>query len=189
MAPLLSANEEEIPFDINEDEILAKPLDDAKPSKLKKAAAAFAAFLLFFLIVSYSVAFLGMDSIPGLIKSRQMDVYGIPLGDSMLVFSEGIYDEIVSYANENEGVETKFCLMGERKDGIITVTSLFKPLIIAQDFKSVTSKPCPEGTIVSVHTHPLLHCTPSIQDYRALHSSQDSEYNAVMCERGRFYFY
>lgn len=74
MAPLLSANEEEIPFDINEDEILAKPLDDAKPSKLKKAAAAFAAFLLFFLIVSYSVAFLGMDSIPGLIKSRQMDV-------------------------------------------------------------------------------------------------------------------
>ncbi len=179
----------EIPFDINEDEILSKPIEEENPSKIKKAAFVFVAFLLFFLIISYSVAFLGMDSIPGLVKSRQMDSYGIKIGDSMLVFSSGVYDEIVSYSAENEGVETKFCLMGEKQDGRILIASVFKPLIIAQDFKSVVSKQCPPGTIVSVHTHPLLHCTPSLQDYKALRYADDAEYNAVMCEKGRFYFY
>lgn len=180
---------EEIPFDINEDEILSKPLEEDKPSKLKKAALVIMALLLFFLITSYSVAFLGIDSIPGLVNSRQMDSFGIELKGMMLVFSSGVYDEIASYAAENEGVETKFCLMGEKQGGNVFITSVFKPLIIAQDFKSVTSKSCPEGTIVSVHTHPLLHCIPSLQDYRALHGSEDALYSAVMCERGRFYFY
>ena len=135
------------------------------------------------------MAFIGFDSIPGLVKSRQMDSYGIELKGVMLVFSSGVYDEIVSYAIENEGNETKFCLLGEKQGSNILITSMFKPLIIAQDFQSVTSKSCPSGTIVSVHTHPLLHCIPSMQDYKALHSSQDAEYTAVMCERGRFYFY
>lgn len=180
---------EEIPFDINEDEILSKPLEEDKPSKLKKAAFIFLALFLFFLIISYSVAFLGMDSIPGLVKSRQMDSSGIELKGMMLVFSSGVYDEIASYAAENEGVETKFCLMGEKRGKNVLISSVFKPLIIAQDFKSVTSKSCPSGTMVSVHTHPLLHCIPSLQDYKALHYSEDAEYSAVMCEKGRFYFY
>ncbi|MBU2638288.1 MAG: hypothetical protein KJ955_04910 [Nanoarchaeota archaeon] len=180
---------DEIPFDINEDEILSKPIEEEKPSKLKKAALVIMAFMLFFLIISYSVAFLGMDSIPGLVKSRQMDSSGIELNDIILMFSSGIYDEIVSYAAENEGVETKFCLLGEKQGNNILITSVFKPLIIAQDFKSVTSKSCPSGTMVSVHTHPLLHCVPSLQDYKALHSSGDAEFTAVMCEKGRFYFY
>ncbi|MFH1065139.1 MAG: hypothetical protein V1734_01385 [Nanoarchaeota archaeon] len=179
---------DEIPFEVNEDEILSKPVKD-ESSKAKKAALFLMFGFIFFLIVSYSVAFLGMDSIPGLVNSRQMDSSGIELNGVMLVFSPGIYDEIVSYSAENEGVETKFCLMGEKMGENIFITSVFKPLIIAQDFQSVTSKSCPSGTMVSVHTHPLLHCIPSFQDYKALHSSEDAEYSAVMCEKGRFYFY
>lgn len=178
-----------IPFEVNEDEILSKPLDEEKPSKLKKAAFFLMFGFIFFLIVSYSVAIFGMDSIPGLVSGKQMDSSGIELKGAMLVFSPGVYDEIVSYAAENQGVETKFCLLGEKQGNDILITSVFKPLIIAQEFASVTSRQCPAGTIVSVHTHPLLHCIPSLQDYRALHSSNDAEYTAVMCERGRFYFY
>lgn len=179
---------DEIPFEVNEEEILSKPVEE-QSSKAKKAALFLMFGFIFFLIVSYSVAFIGFDSIPGLVKSRQMDSYGIKIGDSMLLFSQGIYDEIVSYASDNEGNETKFCLMGEKQGNNLLITSVFKPLIIAQDFASVTSRNCPPGTIVSVHTHPLLHCIPSLQDYNALHSSKDAEYTAVMCERGRFYFY
>lgn len=178
----------EIPFEVNEDEILSKPLEE-QSSKAKKAALFLMFGFIFFLIVSYSLASIGFDSIPGLVKSRQMDSYGIKMGDSMLIFSSSIYDEIVSYSAQNEGVETKFCLLGEKQGNNILITSVFKPLIIAQDFQSVTSKSCPSGTIVSVHTHPLLHCIPSFQDYSALHSSNDAEYTAVMCEKGRFYFY
>lgn len=180
---------EEIPFDINEEEILSRPVEEEKPSKIKKTALVFIAFFMFFLIISYSVAFLGIDSIPGLVKSRQMSDSGIELKGVNLMFAPGLYEGILSYAAGNEGVETKFCLMGETQGSNILINSVFKPLIIAQDFKSVTSKSCPSGTIVSVHTHPLLHCIPSLQDYRALHDSNDAEYNAVMCEKGRFYFY
>ncbi|MDI6738640.1 MAG: hypothetical protein QME12_09105 [Nanoarchaeota archaeon] len=180
---------DEVPFEINEDEILSKPAELEKQSKLKKAALVLVAFLLFFLIISYSVAFFGIDSIPGLVSGSKMSDSGLKVKGISLSFSPGIYDEIVSYAAENDGVETKFCLMGGKQGGNILITSVFKPLIIAQDFKSVVSKSCPSGTIVSVHTHPLLHCIPSLQDYKALHSSKDAEYAAVMCERGRFYFY
>lgn len=179
---------DEIPFEVNEEEILSKPVKN-ESSKAKKAALFLMFGFIFFLIVSYSVAFIGFDSIPGLVKSRQMDAYGIELKGVMLVFSSGVYDEIVSYANENEGNETKFCLLGEKRGENIFITSLFKPLIIAQDFASVTSRSCPSGTIVSVHTHPLLHCIPSFQDYNVLHDSGDALYSAVMCEQGRFYFY
>ncbi|MEK6864446.1 MAG: hypothetical protein AABX27_04085 [Nanoarchaeota archaeon] len=179
---------DEILFEVNEEEILSKPVKD-ESSKVKKAALFLMFGFIFFLIVSYSVAFLGMDSIPWFVSGKQMGVSGIELKGVKIMFSSGIYDEIVLYAAENEGVETKFCLMGEKQGNNLLITSVFKPLIIAQDFASVTSRSCPSGTIVSVHTHPLLHCIPSLQDYKALHSSKDAEYTAVMCERGRFYFY
>ncbi|HII16214.1 MAG TPA: hypothetical protein HA362_07975 [Nanoarchaeota archaeon] len=180
----------EIPFEVDEDAILSKPAEQERPSRMKKAAVLIIGVFLLVLVLSYFLGYMAFDVIPGLVESSAIDSYTVLLKDgTSLAFDRSAYEELVNVFVANQGNETKVCLMGAADGNHLSISGLYHPLIIAQDFVSVTAASCPAGTIVSVHSHPLMRCTPSLQDYNALHSHKDAMYAAVMCEKGRMYFY
>ncbi|MFH1637701.1 MAG: hypothetical protein ABIB71_04735 [Candidatus Woesearchaeota archaeon] len=172
-------------------EELEKKLNgEDKPPIYKRIIILAMGVILLFLILSYFLAYAAFDNIPGLVESSKVKGYAISLKDgSSIFFEKQPYDELRQIFKANEGNETKLCLIGDKQGNSIIITGIHHPLIIEQDFRSVTAKPCPEGTMISLHTHPMMHCTPSYQDYMNLHHHKDAEMAAVMCKEDRIYFY
>ncbi len=171
------------------EEIELEPIKEEHPWLKKVFIGLIGAFMLF-LVLTYFLGYMAFDNIPGLIESGKIEGYAVKLNDeTMIRFDTAAYNELISIFKENEGNETKLCLIGEKQGSNVMITGVHKPLIIAQDFRSVTAKPCPSGTMISLHTHPMMHCTPSMQDYKSLRHSKDSEFAAVMCTENRLYFY
>ncbi len=88
--------------------------------------------------------------------------------------------------------EFKACLMGAVMDNDYYIDDIHEPIMYEQKYNQVISQGCPGETLISLHSHPKLHCSPSEQDIKTFskfRASQKDAMMAIMCEKDRFNFY
>lgn len=111
-----------------------------------------------------------------------------------IYFVKNTWDMLSTYYDENQKYEFKLCLTGykEENKSDYYITGIYQPYIYAQDVFSVTAQLCNSSTIVSLHSHPPLHCVFSEQDMRAYEQFQQINVEGIlglMCDKERMTFY
>ncbi|MDP3918543.1 MAG: hypothetical protein Q8Q35_01380 [Nanoarchaeota archaeon] len=165
--------------------------DEEEGSKWKKYFVMAGALFLILLMLSYSIASFPIgEIIISLVNSEE--IVDNKIVDDVVVNFEGeTYQEVLNMYNENLAQEFKVCLLGDY-DGEYNIKEVFFPKMHSQFFNKVVSEPCPNETLVSLHSHPYRHCIASEQDMSNLAGLKESNKNAligIMCEEGRFNFY
>ena len=108
--------------------------------------------------------------------------------DKIIEFEDNTYDQLIKIYLENQPNEIKVCLMGEINNNDITITKIIEPGIIHQEFSKVISSPCPEETIISMHSHPRKSCIFSEQDIKTF-NQQNIPMMGLLCDDNRMNFY
>lgn len=170
-------------------------MEEEKPSVSKKIfVIVLTCFLLIIVLVYFLTNPLVRNIIGGLIESSTLDdEYGVNIdSDSKLIFLNNSYNKLIEIYDENLGKEFKVCLKGKIIDGDYLINVIYEPEMFFQSYKEVVSEPCPEDSLVSMHTHPLKHCLPSqidLESFEMFKRKNPIALMAIMCERGRFNFY
>ncbi len=137
--------------------------------------------ILSYMLTNYSVRTIlagKMDSdvvSEGVLESE----YGI------VIFTNGVYAELRDLYHANEK-EFKACVLGEYLDGQYILDELFLPKMHFQDYDQVISSPCPERTLIDLHSHPQQHCTFSEVDLNGFTPIEENTLLGVMCSDDRF---
>jgi proteasome lid subunit RPN8/RPN11 len=129
--------------------------------------------------------------ISGLIESSNLDKNKVEMFSGVnLVFLDSSYSELLEVYNSNLNVEFKACLQGY-VDGNYYVENVIVPEMIVQEYDHVSSKGCPDETIVDLHSHPDNHCLFSEQDYNNFEKFKKTDYvvMGLMCKKEKFNFY
>lgn len=170
-------------------------IEEERPSVFRKV---FVIVLTGFLLIIVLVYFLTNPAvrniISGLIESSTLDEeYGVNIdSDSKLIFLNNSYIKLIKIYDENLGKEFKVCLKGDIVNEDYLINEIYEPEMFFQSYKEVVAEPCPEDSLVSMHTHPLKHCLPSqvdLENFEVFKRENSKALMAVMCERGRFNFY
>ncbi len=106
-------------------------------------------------------------------------------------FENGSYDALLDKYNAHLTEEFKVCLLGNY-DGVYHITSVYNVVMYEQAFDHVVSEPCPDETLIALHSHPYRQCLASPQDLKTLEKAQEANPEAligIMCEPERFSFY
>lgn len=168
--------------------------EERKPSlTLKIIVIAIIILIVLFFAISGTIR----EILYGIFKSSKIkgdfsiDIKNIEYAEK-LIFINNSYSKLLEVYDENIQLEFKACLLGyiEEKDYIIS--EIFIPEMSLQTATKVISEPCPSETLVSLHSHPELHCLPSDQDmvsYIKLKESNEKAILAVMCSKERFNFF
>ena len=145
--------------------------------------------LMIILIVTYTLTAYGvMNIIAGKIDSDKVKGDMIESEYVNIVFLEGVYDELEKLYHENEK-EFKACLMGNMFDGEYLINSLYLPKIHFQDYDKVVASPCPDESLIVMHSHPQQHCIFSEVDLKSFDKRNKNMLMAVMCFDDRFIFH
>jgi len=175
------------------EEFIEFPLDE-EPSKWKKFFTIIISIFLIFLIISYVWMSYGLgDILASLIESKTLEENKIRIDDnSYLIFEQGSYEILLQNYLENQDKEFKACLIGKVKNGDYEVNDVIIPEMTEQSFAHVTSKSCPEGTIMDLHSQPYRRCIASEQDLetkKIIQSLYPERLAVIICEKDRFNFY
>jgi hypothetical protein len=126
-------------------------------------------------------------------NSFEADGNFIELKDGYGIMFEGnSFNDLQHIYFDNQQHEFKACLIGVKENKDFIIKNVKIPEIISQDFSSVTAKPCGEGTIISLHSHPYKSCYFSLHDisnYRYVSIVNEEAFIGIMCEAKRFNFY
>ncbi|MCM2325362.1 MAG: hypothetical protein NDI94_02775 [Candidatus Woesearchaeota archaeon] len=147
--------------------------------------------LIFF---SSSVGFHIISLFSGRIVSSPLNAdYSFDLKEGgRVVFEKDVFLGLQKIYDENQKHEIKACLLG-RKDGRdYLVNSFYIPVIYNQEVYSVTAKICNSETIISMHSHPALHCIFSEQDvisFNAFRKVNPDGIIGLLCGRERMTFF
>jgi len=112
--------------------------------------------------------------------------------ENKLFFMNNTYNNLIKIYDENPEKEFKVCLQGNVTNGDYFIHSIYEPTMSFQSHNKVIADPCPDNTLVSMHSHPFRHCLPSEQDlsnFKLFKKINPDALMAIMCERGRFNFY
>jgi hypothetical protein len=171
------------------EEIIVNPeeisIDNNPRTKFKRIL--IGAFIL--LLIIYFVFGGVWGNLIGMLQSSSLDEDRIDLFDVELIFLEDTYADLLSVYYDNLGLEFKACLLGSI-EGDYYVDKVFIPEMYIQSPNHVSSAPCPEGTIVDLHSHPDKHCLFSEVDRNSFEKTRsEGEVMALMCGEERFNFY
>lgn len=169
-----------------------EPIEEEKPSLIKKLSIAIISLFLIFLIVSFTFTGAIGDIVASLIESETIEEGWVKLDNYSVQFIDDSYDVLLSVYNNNLESETKVCLKGYIEDSIYYVNEVYLPVIYSQTFNQVVSEACPSDTLIALHSHPYRHCLASEQDMSNLKKAKETNPDAVigiMCEEERFSFY
>ncbi|MEK6835527.1 MAG: hypothetical protein AABX55_00705 [Nanoarchaeota archaeon] len=167
---------------------------EEKPKIFKKIFLIIIGVFLIILIVTYLLTNPIIRSIfVGLVESSKIkdNIVGIDFKNK-LIFQNNTYDGLLNIYDNNPGLEFKVCLNGYIENGNYLINEVYIPETYLQTHNKVIAEPCPNDSLVDMHSHPLKHCLPSEQDFKSFKSFKERNDNAimaVMCERGRFNFY
>lgn len=139
--------------------------------------------ILSYMLAGYSV----MGVIVGLFDSETVDGNVIESDYGDIVFGPRVGEVLSNLYHENEK-EFKACVMGTYNGGYV-LDKVFLPNIHFQDYDRVVSSPCPEGTLLDLHSHPQQHCTFSAQDLNGFDPMSEDTLLTVMCGDDRFIFH
>ncbi|MBM3200395.1 hypothetical protein FJZ53_05640 [Candidatus Woesearchaeota archaeon] len=178
---------------ITQEEIEKLPLEN-KPSKLKKFFITLTAVCLIFLVMSFVWMNYGLgDILLSLFTSKTLQENAVSINrTSSLVFKYGAYNSLIDKYSAEQSREFKACLIGEKDGGNYVVRSVIIPEMIEQSFNQVVSKPCPQGTVAELHSHPYRRCLESEQDVKTKELTKRDNLDVlmvIMCEKDRFSFY
>ncbi|MSR86250.1 hypothetical protein EXS74_02550 [Candidatus Woesearchaeota archaeon] len=143
---------------------------------------------LLFLLLGYFL--FPLDTFASLIDSETIHD-GLVEQDVTVRFENGSYEALLERYNEYLREEFKVCLLGNY-DGVYHVTSIYDVAMYEQAFDHVVSEPCPDETLIALHSHPYRQCLASAQDLKSLEKMQEVNPNGligIMCEAERFSFY
>jgi len=167
--------------------------EEFKDSRTKKILIGIIGIGLIGLMLSYTIFSGGNDAIIlGLIGSSPVDNNLVQLNGLTIEFDANEYEKLIEYYLVNEGNEIKACMLGEKVNNYTKINSIVFPEVIRQGYDHILTKSCPEGTLISLHSHPNRRCMPSEQDvknYKYLKQFNKDLMVAVMCEPLRLYFY
>ncbi len=152
------------------------------------------AFFLIILLLSNILGGHVISVLSGKIVSSTLNAdYSLDLKNGgKVVFDSAIYEKLREVYLANQKTEIKACLKGEKKDNDYFISSFYVPKIYEKDVYSVTAELCDKETIISLHTHPYLHCIFSNQDiesYNRYRQINPEVMIALMCDETRFTFY
>jgi len=108
-----------------------------------------------------------------------------------IIFDNSTYEQLKQMYFAEQRSEFKACLEGYKENSNYLVTGLYVPETLSQSFSHVTADLCNNSTIISLHTHPYMHCIFSYQDIRGLDAVRKVNPDAIiglMCETNRFNF-
>ena len=167
---------------------------EEKPQIFKKVLlGAFTIIVILMLIFYFMTTPLMQGIIIGLFESSTVDKNAVGIGQGkMLFFEDNTYDRLMGIYDKNPEREFKVCLIGRTNNGNYFINEVFEPKMIYQDVDKVIAEPCPDETLVSLHSHPFRQCLPSevdLNNFELLKKKNNKTLMAVMCEKGRFNFY
>lgn len=174
-----------------EDELL-RPVEDHElepKSNIKKYFWMFISFILILLMASFMLTSYGVRSIiAGRADSEQIKASVIYSEFGKIIFIEDVYEELKELYHANEK-EFKACLIGDYEEEMYLIYELFLPKTHFQDYDKVIASPCPDGTLLDMHSHPQQHCTFSGVDVNGFNPIEENTLLTVMCEDDRFIFH
>jgi proteasome lid subunit RPN8/RPN11 len=106
-----------------------------------------------------------------------------------LYFINNSYETLLEIYNENELLEFKACLFGEKLDENYFISSVVQPVIYSQSYTHVSAEKCSNSSLVSLHSHPYKRCYPSYQDFVSfsyVKMENNDSLMAIMCDKTRF---
>lgn len=109
-----------------------------------------------------------------------------------VVFDEIAFLTLQELYKNIQKTEFKVCLTGYKKEKDYFVEGLYIPKTYDKQVYSVTAALCDNSTIISLHTHPYLHCIFSDQDIENLAAYRQSNPDVIlglMCDRDKITFY
>ena len=172
-------------------ENLEGDFDDSRPI-FKKIFVALMGLFLIIIILSYFLLSPGARvAIVGLIDSSVLeDDMSLSLNfGGHLYFINGSYETLLDIYNENELLEIKACLFGEKLNDDYFISEVVQPVIYSQSYTHVSAERCSNSSLVSLHSHPYKSCYPSHQDFVSFSyvkmENNDSQM-AIMCDKTRF---
>ena len=183
----------------DEREILRAAIEEEdKPSSVplfNKYIVPLGSILLLILLVAYFVIGPVHSTIRGQIASSALQDNEYSFGEYLLIFYNDTAFELESIYREFQEVqlvETSVCLQGEVYDNTYGIQNIFRPRIIQATFNSVTFEPCPDNTLVMLHTHPYKSCLASDLDLETFQKNKERSPHLlmlVMCEQRRYTLY
>ncbi len=151
-----------------------------------------ATFLLIITLIYFLTTPQIRSILSGLIESETIEDFKVQLKTgNYLVFTKETYQELLQIYNNNPEKEFKVCLNGYIEEDYL-ITEVFIPKTYLQTHSSVSAEPCPNDSLVSMHSHPLKHCLPSdvdLKNFNIFKQNNQKALMAVMCEKDRFNFY
>ena len=163
------------------------------PKLVKTLTLFIGVFLLILTLIYFLITPQIRSILAGLIESETVDNFQVELkSGGYLIFTNNTYEELTIIYNNNPEKEFKVCLQGIVKDKDYIINQIHKPKMFVQTHNSVTSEPCPKGSLVSLHSHPIKHCLPSdidLKNFNLFKQQNTKALMAIMCEKDRFNFY
>ncbi len=163
--------------------------------KLKRVyIVAIALILLALLLVNTQTGYHLINLASGNLVSSTLDEnYSFDLKQGGKVyFEQSLWNVLEQYYKDNQKAEFKLCITGQKQGMDFYTESIYQPYIYSQDVFSVTATPCNSSTIISLHSHPPLHCVFSEQDMRAYETFRQISPDgivALMCGDQKLTFY
>jgi len=156
----------------------------------------FVALFMVVLFSSFAVLAPVNSFVEGHLRSSVLDNNVVSFGDYSLYFTKNVSSLLSSLYVQNQlvnGVESAVCLNGEYlgSDNYI-INGISYPKIYEQTRTHVVFTPCPDDTVVMLHTHPYKSCLASDVDLVTLDNAQKSNEHLlmiIMCESMRYSVY
>jgi xanthine/uracil/vitamin C permease (AzgA family) len=183
--------------DLKNAKIEIKEIDEEEELRKLKRKKIFIAILGIFmavLVITYLVPGSYVLSIlEGQVTSYKLNsdlTIDLKNGDK-IIFDNSTYEQLKQMYFAEQRSEFKACLEGYKENSNYLVTGLYVPETLSQSFSHVTANLCNNSTIISLHTHPYMHCIFSYQDIQGLDAVRKVNPDAIiglMCETNRFNF-
>ena len=183
-----------------EEEIRKEDAGEKKPPRATTERIMWVSLAGIFVFIFIVYAILGPveHQVIGQLNSQEITTNTLHLKGITIHFENNTHDvlqELYSDKQLTELVETSVCLQGSIKDNSkqYIVNDIFYPTIYDEQRTHVSFSPCPEGTIIMLHTHPQLQCLASETDIKTLKKSKERlEKDVLMmiiCNENRYALY
>ena len=159
--------------------------------KLKYFKFLMSIFLLLLFLSYFLLSIPLYDLLSSFSESKIIEGNTIFFSKFNVIFGENTYEQIKQYYTTDRSVEFVLCLAG-KKEKDYTITELYQPEMVEQIFNKVSFKPCPEETLIVLHSHPNNRCIASGKDISMLYNIKNINNNSaimIMCDIDRFSLY
>ncbi len=142
---------------------------------------------LFLIVLFLSLSF--PDTLQGIVQSRTARDNKLIFPNATILFENNTLELLQEEFIENEHREIKACLFGREENNTYIIERAEFPEIVRANVIHIVSVPCPNNTLIDLHSHPINSCLASEQDisvYDELKALNPSLRMIVMCSSTRF---